>query len=158
MKSITEGLTREKLKSEITEVLAAQDTQPERMNARMGIGLIDCSIDETAVIDYSYQAKEADLNPFGGVHGGAIATLFDTCIGLAAVAVTEKYVTTTDMSISYLRALQGKNFRVHVELTHIGHKMVSGIGWIFDRETDELCATGTASYMTLSYHEKGIRV
>src|SRR3954467_5749688 len=52
----------------------------------------------------SFEAGDEHLNPGGTVHGGAIATLVDSAMGLAANAVTEedKLPVTVEMKVTYL--------------------------------------------------------
>ena len=50
---------------------------PERMNQQLGLKFLDCSREELFV-DFAFDNdREVWLNPYGGVHGGVICTLFD---------------------------------------------------------------------------------
>ena len=100
--------------------------------------------------EFLYETKEGHLNPYDGVHGGIAASLVDTCAGIGAVALCNKYVTTTDLSVSYLRALNGDRFRIRVEYTHVGGRMISATAWIINEGSGELCVTGMVSYMVLN--------
>ncbi|MGI6721587.1 MAG: PaaI family thioesterase [Anaerovoracaceae bacterium] len=145
-------------KESIIEVLDQQQEQPERLNAHLELELIDCRYKGGPEINYRYRPKEAHLNPYGGVHGGIICSFFDTTIGLGAVALSQKFVTTTDIAVSYLRPLVSESFRINVEYTQIGNKMIRGTGKVFDEKSGVLCATCLASYMLIHTREKGLQV
>lgn len=132
---------------------------PDRMNASLGLEVKNFSRKgKHAEIDYEYTRKEQQLNPYGGVHGGIVCTVFDTAIGIGADALSGHLVTTTDLSTSFLRALNGETYKIHVEYTHIGGRLISGIGYMYDKESGELCATCMATYMIIQGKGRGIRV
>lgn len=54
---------------------------------------------------FEFDAERRHLNPAGAVHGGVLATLVDTAMGLAARTRTEDEVpVTSQLTISYLAA------------------------------------------------------
>ena len=150
-------MTKEELKKEITDVIGFSDTQPGRFNSSLELEYADCDPDRPAVF-FRYRKKYGHLNPVDGVHGGVIASLADTCAGMAIVAYTGEYVTTTDLSVSFLRALTGDVFLVEVEFTHLGKKMCSCNVKIRDEASGELGATSMASYMLIKNRPAGLTV
>lgn len=54
----------------------------------------------------SFKVTRATLNPFGGAHGGALATLADTVAGLAASSYGVSCVTLSSV-MNYLRPVKG---------------------------------------------------
>ena len=97
-------------------------------------------------IDYAIDTRHRHMNVYEILHGGVAATLFDDCIGIAgSVARGEQYVTTSSMSLEYVRAMKGKRFRLHTEITHVGGHMVTGHGELYD-EKERLCVSCMASY------------
>lgn len=152
-------MTNEEFFQKIQRVIEEDNGLPGRHVPDLDLQLLDCDTEGGQyTIDYLYVPKERHLNPYGGVHGGMIASIFDTGIGIGAIALKQQFVTTIDLSVSYLRALLGEQFRVHAEFTHLGNRTVSGIGKVFDLKTGELGATCLATYITIRGKEKGLQV
>ncbi len=83
-------------------------------------------------------APTADyLNPLGGVHGGWIATLLDSCMGCAGhttLAAGLPY-TTIDLKVNYVRAVSPRTGMLRAEgrVLHGGRRLLSTEG----RHVDE---------------------
>lgn len=132
---------------------------PNRLNASLELTFSHCLREEKgAEVDFYYTRKEIHLNPYGGVHGGMVCTVFDTAMGLGCVALCGHLVTTTDLSTSYLRALNGEHYRIHVKYNHIGGRLINCTGYMYDTDSGELCATCMATYMQIVGKPKGLRV
>ena len=142
---------------ELEEIVKTSDLQPERFNHRLGLSVLDCSKQEKWV-DFLFESGEWCKNPSGGVHGGVICSLFDTSIGMGAVALTQMNVTTTDLSVSFLKPFNGSQYVFHVEYTNVGRRMVRGIGKAYDRESGKLCASAMGSFMVIGSKEKALQV
>lgn len=119
---------------EIQTIIDRNMQQPERLNARLKLRLEDCCKADKKV-DYLYDAEEWGLNPYGGVHGGIICSLFDTGMGIGAVALSGKMVSTADISVSYLKPMNGRSFRFSIEYTNVGKRMIRCMGKAADVET-----------------------
>lgn len=131
---------------------------PERMNQQLGLRLLDCSREELFV-DFAFDNdREVWLNPYGGVHGGVICTLFDTCMGYGAAALSNGFVSTTDLSVSYLKPMMGTHYRFHIEYTQLGSRMIRCIGKAIDTDQDLLCATAQGSFVITQGKAPGSRV
>ena len=142
-------MTTEEFKNRIEAIFQRNAQQPDRLNAQLGLTLEEGGMDPQPWAVFGYMMKEEHLNPYDGLHGGIVASLIDTCAGIGAVGLCNKYVTTTDLSVSYLRALTGDRFYIRVDFTHVGGRMISAMCKVINLETDELCATGMVSYMVL---------
>lgn len=151
----TKVLTKEELKTQVESVLgsivengvrSAHDWVKEYyLDGEAG--------EERFWVDYAFCAEPQHWNIFGIVHGGVAATLLDDCVGIAGeIAHGGGRVTTSSMSLEFVRAMRGERFRVHSEITHVGGHMVTGIGEIYDEE-ERLCATCMASYIV---HGEGL--
>ena len=153
-------MTKEQLRYNIERLLARNAEQSDRFNYCLGMEVLDCDTEGPGGpwVEYSYVPKTLHQNPYGGVHGGIISSLVDTCGGTGAVALTDKAVTTTDLSVSFLRACNGARYVVRMEYTHVGRKLVSTIAKMIDADTGELCATGMLTYMALEGKPIGLRV
>lgn len=142
---------------EIQTIIDRNMQQPERLNARLKLQLEDCCKADKKV-DYLYDAEEWGLNPYGGVHGGIICSLFDTGMGIGAVALSGKMVSTADISVSYLKPMNGRSFRFSIEYTNVGKRMIRCMGKAADVETGVVCASAMASFVTTEARAPGLQV
>ncbi len=143
--------------AEIEDIIVQNQNQTERYNSRLGLKLLCCDVEQKTV-DYIFETGEWCLNPYGGIHGGVICSLFDTGMGIGAVAISQKMVSTADISVSYLKPMTGKRYRFSAEYTHIGKRMIRCMGRAVDAETGQLCATAMASFVTTEAKAKGLQV
>lgn len=141
---------------EIEEVLVWNKEQPRRLLAWLDMKLVDCSKEENFA-EFSFDSVEWGLNPYGGIHGGIICSLFDTSIGVGAVAYTQKNVSTTDITVSYLKPMTGPRYIFRAEYSQIGRRMARAIGKAIDPETGVVCATAMASFVMTDERPKGLR-
>ena len=127
----TRILTKEQLRMEVEGTLAFIQAHDERnVHNKVRAAFLDGEAGkERFWVDFSFRADPGHWNVYEILHGGVAATLFDDCIGIAgSVARGEQYVTTSSMSLEYVRAMKGKRFRLHTEITHVGGHMVTGHG------------------------------
>lgn len=150
-------MSDENFAKEIEEILAWNKMQPERLNARLNLKLVDCSEAE-GFAEFAFDVEEWCLNPYGGVHGGAICSLFDTSMGVGAVALSQKMVSTTDLSVSYLRPMNGKRYLFRCNYTQVGRRMIRCMGEAVDSENGKICATAMASFVLTETKAKGLQV
>lgn len=145
------------LAKEIESILEDNRQQTERLNCRLNLQLLECSTEERFV-EFAFDVKEWCLNPYDGVHGGAICTLFDTGLGMGAVAITQKMVSTTDISVSFLKPMNGNRYIIRADYTQVGRRMVRCTGKAIDAETGVVCATSMASFVLTEDRKKGLQV
>ncbi len=92
-------------------------------------------------------------NPLGSVHGGYAATLLDSCMGCAIHTQLKpgQGYTTTDLRISYVRALRKDIGPVRAEghVVHLGRSTALAEGRIYDVE-DRLYAVGSTTCLILA--------
>jgi uncharacterized protein (TIGR00369 family) len=139
-------------------VMKRSTKEKDRMNASLRLTLVSCKTGEQEEAVFRYETQTLHLNPYGGLHGGIVCALIDTCMGTAVAARTDHKVITTDLSVSYLRALKGSAFRIQIEFTHLGHHMSSVIGRIYNEDDNELSATGMGTFMLLNTGDAGVQV
>ena len=130
---------------------------PERLNALLNLKLQDCCREEMWA-EHEFEASEWCRNPYGGVHGGIIASIIDTGMGMTCAAYSNKYVSTTDLSVSYLKPMMNSRYTIRVEMTQAGSRMIRCMAKVFDAESGMLCATGMGSFILGGDREKGARV
>ncbi|MNF49105.1 thioesterase [compost metagenome] len=75
-------------------------------------------------------------NPLGSVHGGYAASLLDSCMGCAIHTLLKRGqgYTTTDLRISYIRALNDKVGPIRAEgrVVHLGRTTALAEGRLYD--------------------------
>ena len=79
-------------------------------------------------------------------------------LGMGAVAITQKMVSTTDISVSFLKPMNGKRYIIRAEYTQIGRRMARSVGKAIDAETGVVCATSMASFVLTESRAKGLQV
>lgn len=146
-----------KFAEEIEEVLAITKAHEHRLNARLNLKIADCGKEDEPFADFVFDVEEWCLNPYGGVHGGAICSLFDTGMGVGAVALSQKMVSTTDISVSYLKPMNGRRYIFHCKYTQIGRRMIRCTGEARDEQTGILCATAMASFVVTENKVRGLQ-
>ena len=139
------------------DIRAYAQSQPQRLNAMLDLQLLDGSREEMWA-EYAFKAEDWCRNPYGGVHGGMIASIIDTGMGFTCATYSNKYVSTTDLSISYLKPMMNVHYKIRVELTQTGSRMIRCIAKVSDAESGMLCATGMGSFILGGDREKGARV
>ena len=146
------------LQKTIEELFAYSSQYPERIISQIGISLADCSRAEQFVDFVFENDRELWLNQYGGVCGGIISTVFDICMGFGATAMCMGFVSTSDLSVSYLKPMMGARYRVHIEYTQVGSRMIRCIGKAIDTGQDLLCATAQGSFVITQGKAPGSRV
>lgn len=100
---------------------------------------------------------ERHYNPLGSVHGGYAATLLDSCMGCAIHTRLEagQGYTTTDLRISYLRALRTGVGPVRAEgrVVHVGRSTAVAEGRLYD-VNDQLYAVGSTTCLILDMRKR----
>lgn len=95
-------------------------------------------------------------NPLGSVHGGYAATLLDSCMGCAVHTLLKpgQGYTTTDLRISYVRALHAKVGPIRAEgrIVHLGRSTALAEGRIYDVD-DRLYAVGSTTCLILDMRQ-----
>ena len=150
---MTKPTNREEYREFIYKVIGRTMKHPTRVNAGLGLELLDCrfkgegSDDDEVAADFLFRPKDEHLNPSDGVHGGIIAMVFDTAAGIGAVAATGSRISTTDIACSYLRAMTADAYKVTIRYTHIGKRMINATGTIREYESGIKCAACMVTFM-----------
>ena len=116
----------------------------------MKVHLARCS-DEEQSVTYAFPTQKWQINERGGIHGGAIAGMFDTAFGVVAnFTAGENEATTTDMTISYLRGVDyGMELEMTVYIVKAGRSLIRQRAELVDAATGKLLATASGSWMPL---------
>lgn len=140
----TEKEIMDKLKNIAKEV---QDVEPGRMNALLSPEPINCDPD-TRIARIRYEAKEWERNHRGELHGGAVAAMFDTSMGMSVLAFSDHYsVATADLDVSFIRPFMGESFIFEVNVIRIGRTMARVRALATDEKTGKLLASATSNFV-----------
>lgn len=118
----------------------------EQMKCR----LLRCNYEEQTVT-YGFETQRWQINEKGGIHGGAIAGMFDTAFGVVAnFTAGENEATTTDMNIVFLRGVEyGMKLEMKVYLVKAGRSLIRQRAELTDADTGKLLASASGSWMPL---------
>lgn len=115
------------------------------------LGIQTTTIDPGRAV-FSLDTGEHLYNPFGGVHGGVLATLLDSALGCAVHSTLPAGVTSTtvDLTVTYLRPATGDTGRLTcvAEVVHSGRKIATSQGRVVDDE-GKIYATGATTCLLL---------
>ena len=102
---------------------------------------------------FAMQPAEWMYNPIGSVHGGAAATLLDSCMGCAVHTTLPAHVayTTTDLQVRFIRAMREDTGRVLAEgrVVHAGKRTATAEGRLFVASDETLLAHATCGCAVL---------
>ena len=95
-----------------------------------------------------FPCMEWEQNPNGVIHGGIMATMIDTAIGLTTIAVTETLTPTINLQISYLRPCPADGtVAIRSHITMLGGSVIHTRAEAYDtREPEKLVATAEGAY------------
>lgn len=126
-----------------------------------GFGMLNDMIDpqfvecdpEKKTCKIRYRKFKWEDNGRGEVHGGVISAMMDTTMGINAIALTEGSVSTSDMTISFLKPFTGKSFIVESEAVQVGSRVIRLIAKAYDEDTGKCLAMSTGSFMHVDYKD-----
>lgn len=117
---------------------------------KMKAHLVECDY-EAQTVTYAFPTQTWQINEKGGIHGGAIAGMFDTAFGVVTnFTAGENEATTTDMTVSFLRGVDhGMTLHLKVYIVKAGRSLIRQRAELTDAATGKLLATASGSWMPL---------
>ena len=141
---ITKNDVMNRLKMLAKEV---QDEEGAKMNAMLAPEPYDCDIDSHTTI-IRYEAKEWEQNHRGEIHGGVVAAMFDTAMGMSVIGLTDHdSVATADLDVSFIRPFTGEYFLFEVNLIRAGKTMARVRALAKDQTTGKILASATSNFV-----------
>lgn len=108
---------------------------------------------EEGHITLAMDITDSLTNGYSTAHGGALASLIDTCIGLTCFAYGKKVVT-IDMTINYIKGVPlSQRAYATSTMLHLGHKTMIGEAVITNAD-GEIYAKGTGSFFVVGDNNK----
>lgn len=111
---------------------------------------VDCDPDKKSC-RIRYKKFKWEDNGRGEVHGGVISAMMDTTMGVNAIALTDAYISTSDMTISFIRPFRGKSFIIESEAIQVGKRIIRLEARAYDEQTGKCLALSTGSFMHVNY-------
>ncbi len=136
---------------EIWRAVAAGELPPPPIGRAFGFRITE--IEEGRIV---FEAEAAGWmgNPLGTVHGGAIATLLDSCVGCAVHTTLPVGVgyTTVELGINYVGgvAAEAGTLRAEGTVLHRGRTIATAEGRLVAAATGKLVAHATTTCLILS--------
>ena len=116
----------------------------------MAASFCECN-DEEQSVTIEFATQKWQINERGGIHGGAIAGMFDTSLGVVANLIAgENEAATADMQISFMRPIAyGEHAIAKIYVVKAGRTMIRLRGELFCKESGKLTASATGSFIPL---------
>lgn len=135
-----------------------EDVSRKRLKDRIQ-GTIDVTCTHVALapnysIDLIYRPVEMHRNTYNDVHGGIISMMADTMMGYGAAAILGRYVTTTDLSVSFLTRMSGDEIRMHIDYNHIGKRLLNASCTFADPESGKVLAVANGTFYILGHLDR----
>lgn len=111
---------------------------------------VSCSLEEKSVT-LSFDVLEWELNPQNVIHGGIIATAFDTVLGLLCHYFTKpQVVITVNLNTTYHKPIfMGTTFHIKAKLEFQGRSLCNITGEAWTQNNSVLAASSTAVFKAL---------
>lgn len=124
-----------------------QESEASRMNAMIDPQFHGCDTD-TMTVEVRYEAKDWEKNHRDELHGGVVAAMFDTAMGISLLALSDHdSVATSDLDVSFIRPFSGASFIFEVNIIRIGRTLARVRALAKDEATDKLLASATANFV-----------
>lgn len=111
------------------------------------MGLKTEHIEEGKVV-MSMLVKQNTVNIYGIIHGGALAGLLDTCMGLTCFTLG-KQVVTLDMQVNYIKSAKlGEKLTATSTVLHAGESTIM-LEALVVNENNEVVSKGSANFFVV---------
>lgn len=109
--------------------------------------------EEKQICKMRYMRHYWQDNGRGELHGGVISSMLDNTMGIHAIGLTEKSVSTAEMSVNYLKPGKGDSFIVESEVLQLGSRTIRITAKAFDESNGKCIAFATGIFMYIDYHK-----
>lgn len=124
-----------------------QDEESAKMNAMLAPEPYDCDVESQTTI-IRYKAQSWEQNHRGEIHGGAVAAMFDTAMGMSVIGLTDNdSVATADLDVSFIRPFTGEYFLFEVNIIRAGRTMARVRALAKDQDSGKILASATSNFV-----------
>jgi uncharacterized protein (TIGR00369 family) len=133
-------------------------TEEGHINELIKPGFGSCSEEKVSItLEYPVMAWESNSNNV--MHGGIIATIMDTTLGILANYLSsgsgKAFAPTINMSINYLKPIPvGETLCVEAKVVSFGKSLITVYGESYISGTTDITASATATYIMMSSGSK----
>ena len=120
-------------------------TDRSNLNGMIDIRFVSCSVEDRTA-EFLFVSEDWERNVFGGIHGGMIATVLDSCMGITSGVYSEKPASTVSMNVQYLQPAMGTEYRILVSLPHMGRRIIHAAAEMKDAAGGTSCAMAEAVF------------
>lgn len=115
----------------------------------MGVSFVGCSY-ERKELELRFESREWEMNPNGSMHGGIIATAFDTAFGYLAHYFADSMVVTVSINTMFLKPVMcGDSMIVKCRALSVGRSIISIAGDALLEKNGVCAASATATFMPI---------
>lgn len=141
-----ETKTQEQLEQLLNTITTFLKEKDPGISGQMEPEVAGCDFEKRTVL-IRYKKKDWEKNHRGEMHGGIAASMFDVAMGTTCSAfLGGENVTTTDLSVSFIRPFFGDSFDFEVEVLHLGKTLIRVRAIARDTETGKEMASAIANY------------
>lgn len=133
------------------DVVRATMARPRPGGLAALLGIMSELVEDGRVV-FTLEASEHLANPFGTVHGGVLATVLDSAMGMAAMTLMADgaTATTVTLEVKYVRpvATDAGTLRAEGVVVHAGRRTVTAEGRLVGPD-ERLYATATTTCLVV---------
>lgn len=138
-------MDREKRFQEILEYI--KHPHELRLNNMLDPFLLGCN-EEEQNSDILFCTQDWEKNQRSEIHGGAIASMFDTAMGVTAAAFMETgSVSTADLQVSFIRPFLSGAFIFTTQITSMGKTLIRCTCVAREKQSGKIVATASGTFV-----------
>ena len=118
-----------------------------RLNNMLAPYMLSCD-EEKRTSQILFLTKDWEKNQRDEIHGGAIAAMFDTAMGVTAFAFRgENGVSTADLQVSFIKPFLKGAFIFYTEITSMGNTLIRATCVAREKESNLIVATASGTFV-----------
>ncbi len=104
--------------------------------------------EEEKIADILFCTQDWERNQRNEIHGGAIASMFDTAMGVTAAAFQGKgSVSTADLQVSFIRPFLSGAFIFTTQITSMGKTLIRATCIAREKQSGKIVATASGTFV-----------
>ncbi len=103
--------------------------------------------EEEQTSEILFCTQDWERNQRNEIHGGAIASMFDTAMGVTAAAFGTGNVSTADLQVSFIRPFLSGAFIFSAQITSIGKTLIRATCVAREKQSGKIVATASGTFV-----------